>query len=327
MIFLRINNERNFQMTKLSIIVPVFNVGKLVKKCLDTLINQSYSDIEIIIINDGSTDNSKEYIELFRNIEYIKIIDLLKNSGLGNARNIGISNATGEYITFVDSDDWIDLDLYMEMINSLKVYNSDIVICGIKNEFNNALSSENRYLYHYFNHIDSEMALKLLVNYVDNNYRISPVVWNKIYRKQLIDKEKISFLNNSFWEDDIFTFQVLMNAKAINIIPNVNYHYYQREKSITNDFSKKHIEDLVLSFKYLKNYLKEKNKWEQNREYYNAYLDRAICSMFKMLFKNEPSITKQKAYIMEFYNRFSEEFSISEAISYLDVNRIKRLFI
>lgn len=314
-------------MQRLSIIVPVFNVGKLLKKCLDTLVNQSYSDIEIIIINDGSTDDSIKYIESFRTIDHIKIFNLPKNSGLGNARNIGISNATGDYITFVDSDDWIDLDLYMEMANSLKINSADVVICGIKNESNNFLLSQNRYLYRYFNHIDSEMALKLLVNCIDNNYRISPVVWNKIYKKQLIDDEKILFLENSFWEDDIFTFQVLINAKSVNIIPNVNYHYYHREKSITNDFSKKHIEDLVISFKHLKNYLEETNKWEHNTEYFRAYLDRAICSMFNMLFKNEHSTSKQKAYIIEFYDRFSAEFSIYEAISYLDVNRIMRLFI
>lgn len=314
-------------MPKLSIIVPVFNVGSLVKKCMDTLINQSYSDIEIIIVNDGSTDDSMKYIELFRNIERIKIIDLSQNSGLGNARNIGISNAKGDFITFVDSDDWIDLDLYVEMVNSLDIYNADVVICGIKNEFENYFSSENRYDYHFFNHINSEMALKLLVNYADNNYKISPVVWNKIYRKQLIDDNKIAFLRNSFWEDDIFSFQVFIYATTINIIPNVKYHYYKREKSITNDFSKKHIEDLIASFKYLESYLREKNIWEQNKSYYNAYLDRAICSMFKMLFNNEPSVVKQRAYIMEFYKSFSEAFSIYDAISYLDVNRIKRLFI
>lgn len=314
-------------MPKLSIILPVYNVGNLVKKCLDTLINQSYSDIEIIIVNDGSTDDSITYIETFRDIEYIKIINLNKNIGLGNARNVGISNAKGEYITFVDSDDWIDLDLYFEMINSLDLYDADIVICGIKNELDNSFSSENRYDYRFFNHISSEMALKLLVNYTDNNCKISPVVWNKIYRKQLILGNRIEFLKNSFWEDDVFSFEVFMYANSINIIPNAKYHYYKREKSITNDFSQKHIEDLTLSFKYLKNYLVEKGKWEQNKHYYNSYLDRAVCSMFKMLFNNEPSVFKQRKYILDFYEKFSEEFSIQDAILYLDVNRIKRLFI
>ncbi len=314
-------------MIKLSVIVPVYNVGHLAKRCIETLINQSYPDIEIIIINDGSTDNSSKYIEVFHNKCNVKIINLSENYGLGNARNVGISNSTGDFITFVDSDDWIDLDLYIEMIRSLDINNADIVICGIKNEYNNSFSSENRYEYRYYNNINSDIALKLLTNYGNNNYKISPVVWNKIYRKEIIKTSNISFLQNSYWEDDIFSFQVFLHANQVNLIPSVTYHYFQREKSITGDFSIKHIDDLVSSFFYLKTYLTDLQLWEQYRECFNSYLDRAICSMFNMLFKNEPSIIKQRSYIIEFYVRFSEKFSISEVLSYLDVNRIKRLFI
>ena len=97
-------------MPKLSIVVPVYNVGDLVKKCIESLINQSYSDIEIIIINDGSTDESVKYIEPFLKDKRIKYI-YQNNKGLGGARNVGIEESAGEFITFVDSDDWVDLDL------------------------------------------------------------------------------------------------------------------------------------------------------------------------------------------------------------------------
>ena len=110
-------------------------------------------------------------------------------------------------------------------------------------------------------------------------------------------------------------------------MPNVYYHYYQREKSITNDFSKKHIDDLMLSFKSLRTYLEQNGIYFNNIQQYNSYFDRAISSLFQMLFKNEPSTNKQKEYIIYFYEQFVLNFSITKAISYLDITRIKRLFI
>lgn len=313
-------------MPKLSVIVPVYNVGHLVKKCLDTLINQSYKNIEIIIINDGSTDDSKKYIDIYSEKSNIILIDLCNNQGLGNARNIGINHSTGEYITFVDSDDWIDLDLYSELIKSIEERDADVAICGIKNEYTNWISSEYRYNYKYGNQIDSDMAIKLLSNYGENNYRISPVVWNKIYRTSVIKNNNIEFLKNSYWEDDIFSFQVMLFAKSVIVVPSVYYHYSQRNGSITKDFSKKHIIDLIDSFVYLKSFLLESQLWDNNEGYYRAYLDRAISSMINMLCQNEKSTLRQKEYLTMFFKLYSEEFSIEDTIEYLDVNRIKRLF-
>lgn len=313
-------------MRKLSIIVPVFNVGYLAKDCLDTLINQSYKNIEIIIINDGSTDDSKKYLDNYSKKSNIILIDLCCNQGLGNARNIGISHSTGEYITFVDSDDWIDLDLYSELIKSVEERDADIGICGIKNEYTNWISSEYRYNYKYGNQIDSDMAIKLLSNYGENNYRISPVVWNKIYRASMIKKNNIEFLKNSYWEDDIFSFQVMLYAQSVIIVPSVNYHYFQRSTSITKDFSKKHIIDLIDSFVYLKNFLLESQLWSNYERHYKAYLDRAITSMINMLCQNENSTLKQKEYLTMFFKQYSENFSIEDTIEYLDVSRIRRLF-
>ena len=314
-------------MPKLSIVVPVYNVGDLVKKCIESLINQSYSDIEIIIINDGSTDESVKYIEPFLKDKRIKYI-YQNNKGLGGARNVGIEESAGEFITFVDSDDWVDLDLYNVMIDRLEKDKSDIAICGIKNEFNNFCCSEERYKYLYSNAIDNFTALSILSRCENNNYLISPVVWNKVYKKKLILDNKISFLKNSYWEDDIFSFQIFMWAKTISIVPEIYYHYYHREKSITNDFSKKHIDDIIYSFKQLYFYIETNKILNCNiSNMVDSFFDRAISSMFHMLFCNEQSAKKQKDYIIYFYDKFSKNFSISKAISYLEISRIQRLFI
>lgn len=314
-------------MPQISVIVPVYNVGKLVKRCLDSLLNQSLKDIEIIIVNDGSTDDSEDYLHPYLGDNRIKYIKKETNEGLGNARNIGISHSLGKFISFVDSDDWIDLDLYKVMLENAVNTNSDIIICGVQNEYENCICSKERYSYTYSNEISKEKAISLLSRSEANNFMISPVVWNKIYKKNLLTENNITFLGNSYWEDNLFSFQIFTKAKKISIVPCVCYHYYQRENSITNTFSKKHIDDLIISYKILKSFLEENSIDAKYQKEFYSYLDRAIASLLDILFKGEPTVSMQKKYIIYLYTQFSNNFSISTAISYLDITRIKRLFI
>ena len=120
-------------MTTISVIVPVYNTGKYLKTCLNSLVNQTFHDIEIICVNDGSTDKSAEIVQQYHNIKIIN----QKNQGLSVARNAGIEAATGEYIGFVDSDDWVDLDFFEKLYNSITKYNADIACATIKRRTNN----------------------------------------------------------------------------------------------------------------------------------------------------------------------------------------------
>lgn len=312
--------------TMLSVIVPVFNTSRYIIRCLDSLVNQSIKDIEIIVINDGSTDDSDkiltEYIKIHSNFEYIR---LEKNKGLGFARNVGINIAKSKYITFVDSDDWVDLDLYEIMCTTLDRDNTDIAICGIKNEYSNSCLSEPRYTYLYPNIINTNALLNLLTKSTSNNYYISPVVWNKVYKKSIFTHNNLYFLNNSYWEDDVFCFILFSFVKNASLIPNIYYHYYMRPKSITKSISKKHIDDLISSFCYLKEKINVNGNPNLELKF-NELFDRCICSLFKMITNNEPDFELQKKYIIYLFTKFSEEFSIKKAIEYLDIERIKRLF-
>lgn len=314
-------------MKKLSVIVPVFNVSSLIVRCIDSLINQSYLNLEIIIVNDGSTDDSYEYIKQYLNYPQIKYI-YQKNQGLGQARNVGMHNSTGDYISFVDSDDWVDLDLYQIMIREMEQSKTDIALCGIKNEYNNYISSNERYNYPINNVITGRKALCLLSRSDNNNYLISPVVWNKIYNKELLLKNNLAFLKRSYWEDDVFSFQTFMEANSVCVVPNVYYHYYQREGSITKRFSKKHIDDLIEAFQILYKYIENYDNPIINiKNILDNYFDRAITSLMNMLFLCEPSNKSQKEYIIYFFQRFSKCFSLEKALIYLDTKRIQRLFI
>lgn len=314
--------ENLLMKAKLSVIIPVYNTEKYIGRCLNSIINQSLLDLEIIVVNDASPDNSDSVIQSYLNDKRIKYFKLNQNYGLGHARNVGLNIATGEYITFIDSDDWIDLDAYHNMVASIERNDADIAICGIKNEYSNSSLSTIRHNYSIENVISSEMALSLLCKTVSNNYYISSVVWNKIYRSSLIDKLK--FLDNSFWEDDIFTFIVLTLARNVVLVPGIHCHYFNRTNSITRDISKKHIDDLIDSFVYLKNELEE--RYELFRPHYEALLDKCMCFVANMIFYNEPDVSIQKTYFMYLFNRFLSDFSLSDVIKYIDNKRIMRLF-
>lgn len=311
----------------LSIIVPIYNTSLFLEKCLNTLINQSLKNIEIIIINDGSTDGSHKIIENnFIKIPNIKYVSLKENNGLGNARNIGIAMAQGKYLTFVDSDDWVDLDLYKVVIDKLENSDAEIAIFGIINEFTNQKSSCFRYKYIFDNTIDNEQALRLLSKLQNNNYYISAVVWNKVYRASVIKNNNLKFLTDSYWEDDIFSFEILLHIKQVLIVPEVYYHYYNRPNSITNCISKKHIDDLVLSFNYLKKKLKKNGVWKKHQFQFNALADKCICYLSELIFMNENNVTYQKRYITYLLEQLVKNYSIKEIITYLDTHRIRKLF-
>lgn len=243
-------------MSKVSIIVPVYNTGLYLDKCLTSLVNQTLKDIEIIIVNDGSTDNSGDIIATYQK-QYpgkIKIITQ-PNSGQGKARNVGIKQAKGEYLGFVDSDDWIELDMYEKMYNKAIKEKADIVLCDLKMVFDN---------------------YELVILGTDNN--LQPKITskqyfvslagpcNKIYKKELFDKYNINFLEGYIYED-LATIPLLgLYANAIYYFKEPLYNYYQRQNSIYNPtkYNPKlfHIFDVL---EYLEKELKK-------RSFYNQYI-------------------------------------------------------
>lgn len=309
----------------LSIVVPVFNTERYISRCLNSLINQSLQEIEIIVVNDGSPDRADDIIKNFLPNPKIKYTKLRDNNGLGYARNVGLNQSAGKYIAFVDSDDWVDLDLYQLMYSFLEETNSDIGVCGVKDEWNNYLSTTDRYKYICPNTINSTQAINLLTKNTGNNFYLSPVVWNKVYKRELLANNNIDFIDNSYWEDDIFSIKVLAKSTQISFIPDVFYHYYHRDNSITNSISKKHIDDLIDAFTTLKREIFEENL-SISADQYHAFLDRCICSLMSMIQSNESCELTKKKYVVYFFETFVEYFSLKETLEYLDTNRLMRLF-
>lgn len=213
---------------KLSVIVPVYNGESTIEKCLLSIIGQDYPDIEIVIVNDGSTDESKNIIDkiiLENSDSNIKLINK-QNQGLPQARKTGVENSSGEYIGFVDADDWIEPDMYSVMMNKALEQDADIVCCDII--YNYPASTDNHVQKNTSNEpISGRLALLLL----NNRLAIYPNCVNKIVKKELYSFIKFS-KKNLIGEDYAISRQLLLKASKVSVVNHLGYHYIQYNGSM-----------------------------------------------------------------------------------------------
>jgi len=212
----------------ISIIVPVYNVEKYLNKCLDSIMTQTYKNLEIILVDDGSTDNSGMICDEYsRKDNRIKVIHKA-NGGVSDARNKGLEIASGDFIGFVDSDDWIDCDMYKFLYEGIKTYNADISICGhydvCYNEILHITHVKKTIIYNRCE------AIEELVN--DNTFRC--YLWNKLFKKNLFNKIKfpIEFPIVRTNEDKAVMYKLFDQANTIVYLHNVLYFYRKRQGSI-----------------------------------------------------------------------------------------------
>ena len=212
---------------KISIIVPIYNVEKYLKRCLDSIINQTYKNMEIILVNDGSKDDSlkicKEYTKKDKRIILID----QENAGLSMARNNGIDKATGDYIGFVDSDDVISLYMYDYLIKSIKESNSDISLCLFKS-FNKDIKFSNNYKNIS---LGKENAIRELL--IDR--KIPSHANDKLFKKELFNG--IRFPKGKKYEDIPVIYKLFLKANNISLVDTELYGYYLRDDSITGNYN------------------------------------------------------------------------------------------
>lgn len=211
-----------------SIIVPVYNVAEYLSRCLDSLRQQSYKAIEIILVDDGSKDNSNHICKKHAMMDDRIKVFRIKNNGVSAARNYGIEQATGKYLTFVDGDDWLHIDAIMTHVTNLEKNNSDISITGysmvwedgsiqkMSNEDDLFVFSKEEALKHWF----AESLFK-------------GFVWDKLFRMELVGDLRFPE-NQRFMEDVHFANEVFINCNKVVYSGKENYYYFQREDSVTN---------------------------------------------------------------------------------------------
>lgn len=222
---------------KVTVIVPVYNVENYLYDCITSILGQTYQNLEIILINDGSTDNSPEIINSFAKTDKrIKIIHQ-KNSGLSNARNTGLNNATGKYITFVDSDDYIDQRMIEHMTNAINDTQASIVCCSFKEVYpsGKTIGFSHGYQAKTFN---TPNALRAMLQ--EQGFMISTTM--KLFPKEYF--KNIEFPEGKLHEDVGTTYKLFLQASKIAYIPNEDYYYVHHEDSIIGKFNN-HKFDLI----------------------------------------------------------------------------------
>ncbi len=311
---------------KLSIIVPVYNAEEYMEKCLDRLLEQSYKNIEIIIVNDCSQGNCEEIANKYMGIdERIKYIKHEKNKGLFQARITGASIATGEYIAFLDSDDYVSIDYYRTLMNNIQENNSDIAMGNMVLEYDDGRKEE----YNLFNAKKLNLVgEECLEEYFDQEGLSFDwhIIWNKIYRVEIWNKalkhyKKIT-THLLMTEDFAFSTVLFYYAKKLTKVENDCVYYCKHETTSTSvkdlKFKKfnKNITDITTSFNFIENFLKEENIYEKYKYKFNKWkclYANQQKSYVKMSEMSEEEKEKAQKLIEEFYPN-AEKINNSEYI-------------
>lgn len=280
-------------MPKVSVIVPVYNVEEYIQKCLESLVNQTLKDIEIIVVNDGSTDNSgniiREYVRKYNDkIKYYT----KKNGGLSDARNYGLKFATGDYIAFLDSDDYVVNTMYEKMYNKAIKEKCDYVECD--------------FIWKYDNKEKKDIGIRYK-NKHEMLIRARVVAWNKLIKRNLIEKIKIEFPRSLRYEDVEFFYKLLPHIQKFGVVEECLIYYVQRNSSIANTQNERTGE----IFKVLDNVI----DYYKNQEIYNEYKTELeytytrllLCSSFLRIVKIKNKKTRKKL-LNETWKNLNDKF-------------------
>lgn len=280
-------------MPKVSVIVPIYNVEKYLEKCINSLLSQTLEDIQIILVNDGSKDNSGNIAKEYEKNNTDRVIYVEKeNGGLSDARNYGLKYATGDFIAFLDSDDYIEKNAYEEMYNKAIEENADYVECDFIWEFHNKIRVDKQYPY---------KNKKEMLSFV----RV--VAWNKLIKRQLITDNNLEFPKGLRYEDVEFTYKLIPFINKFAYVDKPFIHYVQREGSIANVQNERTAEIFTVLDNVIEFY-KENNIYDEYRdelEYnYARYL---LCSSLKRMCKIKDKIVREKL-LTESWERLNLNF-------------------
>lgn len=306
---------------KVSIIIPIYNAEKFISKCIESVLNQTYHDLEIILVNDGSTDETLKIIQQYQNKdERIKIIDK-ENAGVSDSRNRGIEIATGEYIAFADSDDWLELNMIEKMVNIIEQQNVDMVRCNYyKNYSNNIQSLGEKYNPDIIDRIlfKQDIQNKILTSIL--NGTMPAYVYLLLVRKEFIKKVMRFNTNISMMEDTVFYVDLLQKVNKMYIYDEPLYHYFFNVNSLSRSpqYYIRNLNNLLLVNKLFKEILCENNAFNDNIEkIYNTMHMKSIENTFFRLYK-----TYDREELKKYYDDIINNNKIKEILEKGQINDV-----
>ncbi|NJE45754.1 glycosyltransferase [Massilimicrobiota sp. SW1139] len=291
----------------ISVVVPVYNVEKYLEECIESILKQVYTNYEIILVDDGSTDSSGNICDFYAlNFPNIQVIHK-NNEGLGMARNTGIERAKGDYITFIDSDDYVDENLLLDLISNIKKCNADVCLGGFKK-----VSDDKKILFteqynmavYYHNGVTNDIFIKMLGSLPNKHDVIRMSVCNTLFKLSIINKYNLRFLSEREYisEDLLFDLDYYLHANKCILLNNINYNYRYNPSSLTTSYKKDRFNSTIKFFEYL-----------EQRLYYYKFNDESILRMKKMFFVYLRSCIKQ------------EKIKVSEKTFFESISNIKNM--
>lgn len=286
-------------MEKVSIIVPIYNAEKFIKKCIESILNQSYKNLELILVNDGSKDNSSKIINQYKNNKRVNIFTQ-KNHGAAYTRNFGLKQATGKYVTFIDSDDFIDKDYIEKYVKSFKK-NTDIVLGGYNKVFPNKKKT----------FLPQKCKWDI--------YRFSATCGKMYQRKFLIDNQ-IEYGDTEFLEDVIFNLTCLFSNANYTFIEYSGYNYVYNQESISESYGRKETQiiNILETLKYIDK-LARKYNYKDYKYLINYYMNTYLFMIFICCRKTSYEFLKKN--VEEFMNWLSTEYPNWKQ----EINKIKEV--
>ena len=214
--------------SKISVIIPCYNVEQYIDKCLESVLLQTFGDIEVIIVNDGSTDGNADIIKRYIADKRVKYIEQ-KNAGVSAARNAGIAAATAELLTFVDSDDYLEPDMYEKLYAALVDADADVAVCNYNLVYDDRTVRQYSRMYKQVVNVQDDVYgyfAKFCACPKPNNY-----IWTRLYRADIIKNSGVRFEHFKLGDDTLFNFKLLPHINTVAFIPDGLYNYFQRENS------------------------------------------------------------------------------------------------
>ncbi len=284
---------------KLSIVAAVYNLEKYLPRCLDALVNQSLQEIEILCVDDGSTDSAPQIIDEYAKKYPDKVKAYHKtNGGEFTTRNYGLERATGEYVTFVDTDDWVEPDWAEKLYNAAKENDADLAVCGFERidlDTGKVVSTNMTNFGNSVKEINTKDDFMLFIN---------PAPWNKIYKLEKV--KDLRFMNFRGFNDMIFLTSSYTRIKRVAFVPDVLYHYYLRYDSQIHSVNKQDVENFKKYLLELKEFYIKENKYEEMKYILDlmAFIHLGTSVMYRASYNEDINIKEM----------------LKDTINYLDIN-------
>ncbi|WP_455718312.1 glycosyltransferase family 2 protein [Anaerosporobacter sp.] len=287
--------------SKISVIVPIYNVEKYLERCIESIINQTHKNLEIILVDDGSPDRCPQICDNYALLDHRITVIHKKNGGLSSARNAGISIATGEYIGFVDSDDYIDVHMYEVLLNACLNQDCKLSVCNIQHFTGDRYGDEVKRCDKYKTITNIEALWELQ----GADGELFCVAWNKLYHKDLF--HKLRYPEGKINEDEFVIYKAIYQAGNVAVCESSLYFYFQDNNgSITKNKKYFTYEDVFDAFNEREEYFKKAGYPKLEFATYRSYLDRIIQN-YILLKKNKE---KEKQYFDILTKRYREKYKV-----------------